>query len=107
MSDVWFATLLVLIGGSAVLKYIWLLFVLFKRIIKMEVFEKGDAVLTPDGPGVINYKRMSSLDLSRVAAYSVILNSKRDRLGYEGSLYSADLVKCLVAEWEKEEHAKV
>lgn len=53
-------------------------------------FERFDRVLTPGGKGRINYKRMEPPNYSKVAAYSVILDSTATP-----TIYPADQVVAL------------
>lgn len=56
-------------------------------------FEKGDRVNTPFGPGTIAFKRMAAPTYSEAQAYSVVLDEKADRIGYTGTMVSADDVE--------------
>lgn len=57
------------------------------------MFNKGDRVNTPLGPGLVNYLRMDHLgDLTKIAAVSVLLDSRvltdfYDR--YSGTIFPA------------------
>jgi hypothetical protein len=55
----------------------------------MITFEQGQRVVTPHGPGAVAYVRMAAPDYARPEAYSVVLDSQRNRPGYAGSMYSA------------------
>jgi hypothetical protein len=54
------------------------------------VFETGDRVLTPCGPGTVVSKRMSPPDYSQVASYSVKVDVNANNPIYVGTVYSAD-----------------
>ena len=54
--------------------------------------QKGDRVNTAWGPGTVAYVRMASPDYTTVDAVSVVLDSKRTRPGYSGTIVApADL----------------
>lgn len=52
-------------------------------------FESGQKVMTPLGPGVVQYKRMAPPDYYKVAAYSVRLDSKASDPKYNGTIFPA------------------
>lgn len=56
-------------------------------------FDVGDRVITPGGPGKVVYWRFGSPDFSQVVAYGVLLDSKKDTYGYNGTVYSYKSVK--------------
>lgn len=58
-------------------------------------FGSGDKVMTPGGPGVVQYCRMAPPDFLKVAVYSVKLDTAIHNPNYNGSLYPADQVKSL------------
>ena len=58
-------------------------------------FQPRDRVITPNGPGVIVSMRMAPPNYSKAESYSVILDSKRNQLGYSGSVYPAEQVQAL------------
>ena len=49
-------------------------------------FDVGDRVITTKGPGVVSYRRMLPPNYVEVATYSIILDSKKDKPNYAGSL---------------------
>ena len=60
------------------------------------MFDQGDRVDTPGGPGTVVYKRMAAPDFVEVAVYSVKLdNSHYSPNGSTGTLYQAKQVKAL------------
>lgn len=56
------------------------------------MFNAGDRVETPDGPGEVYYRRMAPPHYSEVGFYSVKLDSKKSNRNYTGSIYSANEV---------------
>lgn len=64
------------------------------------MFDKGDRVNTPQGPGKVVYRRMDHLgDINQVAAYSVALDHKVEACNhppfpsYSGTIFPAGEVK--------------
>jgi len=56
----------------------------------------GDRVSTSLGPGTVAYVRMDVLvDIRRIAAVSVVLDSRKDRLGYSGTIFDVSKVENL------------
>jgi hypothetical protein len=53
-------------------------------------FQSGDRVLTPYGAGEVVYRRMAPPSYTEVASYSVRLDSKREVVGYEGTIVAAE-----------------
>lgn len=56
------------------------------------MFDKGDRVTTPGGPGKVVYRRMKPPTYSEVDVYSVKLDTTENP-SYYGSLYPADKVE--------------
>lgn len=60
------------------------------------MFDKGDRVNTPNGPGSVIYKRMAGPDYTRVAMYSVCLDYRKAESeqppfpNYSGSAFPAE-----------------
>lgn len=52
-------------------------------------FTRGERVMTPNGPGRVNYVRMAPPDFSKVEAVSVVLDRHLDRPSYAGTIYPA------------------
>lgn len=52
-------------------------------------FEKGQRVNTPLGPGTVAYQRLAAPDYRDAEAVSVVLDDRRDRYGYTGTLFAA------------------
>jgi hypothetical protein len=67
-------------------------------------FNAGDRVNTPFGPGKVVYKRMAPPTYSQAEAYSVKLDEKADRIGYSGTMFSADDVESADCPHCGEEH---
>lgn len=63
-----------------------------------KVFDKGDRVMTPGGPGEVVYKRMAPPTYSEVEVYSVCLDAKKAASeqppfpSYTGTIYKAEMV---------------
>lgn len=63
------------------------------------MFDKGDRVLTPEGPGTVAYKRMKGPTYAEVECYSVCLDHKKAACeqppfpSYTGTIFPAELVK--------------
>lgn len=63
------------------------------------MFDKGDRVMTPLGPGAVAYRRMAPPTYSEVEVYSVCLDSKKAESekppfpSYTGTIFKADQVK--------------
>ena len=52
------------------------------------MFDRGDKVMTPQGSGIVVYKRMDHLnDITQVASYCVILDKHKGT--YTGTLFLA------------------
>ena len=60
------------------------------------MFQENERVVTPGGAGIVLWVRMAAPDYDRPAAVSVLLDAKRDRFGYRGTVYAADDVQKLV-----------
>lgn len=58
-------------------------------------FQKGQRVQTPSGPGTVAYQRMGPPNYSKPIAVSVVLDAKRDKPGYSGTMFDAKKVKPL------------
>ncbi len=58
----------------------------------VDLFDKGDKVLTPGGTGVVSWRRMAGPDYSQAASYSVMLDSELSNPRYNGTVYPADKV---------------
>jgi hypothetical protein len=57
-------------------------------------FDKGDVVITPQGPGTVIYKRMSAPTYATVEVYCVCLDSKKlESASYSGTIYKASQVQ--------------
>ena len=62
------------------------------------MFDKGDRVMTPQGPGVVIYRRMAGPDYRNVEAYSVCLDHKKAASekppfpSYTGTVFPAEEV---------------
>ena len=62
----------------------------------IQIFETGDEVMTPGGKGKVLYRRMMSSNLTKVAVYSVKLDSvDTDTSLSNGTTYHANEVKKL------------
>jgi len=57
------------------------------------MFDKGDRVMTPHGPGEVSYKRMAPPTFSEAAVYSVRLDSHKGEHTYTGTIFQADHVQ--------------
>ena len=57
------------------------------------MFDTGDRVMTPHGPGEVVSKRMAPPTFSEVQVYSVCLDSKKGQGTYTGTIFKADQVK--------------
>lgn len=57
------------------------------------MYDKGDRVITPHGPGSVVYKRMAPPTFSEVAVYSVKLDSHKGEPSYSGTIFQAEHVK--------------
>lgn len=63
------------------------------------IFDKGDRVMTPDGPGSVVFRRMGGSFYADVKAYSVCLDHKKAESekppfpSYTGTMYPASDVK--------------
>jgi len=60
--------------------------------IKNRIFEPGERVTTPLGPGTIVYKRMAPPAYAEPEAYNVFLDDKKEIPGYTGTIIGAALV---------------
>ena len=58
-------------------------------------FRQGDRVSTPHGPGTVAYVRMAPPSYSEIDAVSVVLDGKRDRPGYTGTILDSAQVKAI------------
>lgn len=62
------------------------------------MYDKGDRVMTPCGPGSIVYKRMAAPTFQEVDVYSVFLDSRKAEMekppfpSYSGTIFKAALV---------------
>lgn len=65
------------------------------------MFDKDDRVSTPQGPGTVVYRLMSSSDFSKVSAYSVCLDARKQKeikspfTSYTGTIIPAAQVQSL------------
>lgn len=63
------------------------------------MFDRGDKVMTPMGPGTVVYRRMASPSYAEVDAYSVALDHKVAEAqkppfpSYSGTVFPAEQVK--------------
>lgn len=63
------------------------------------MFDKGNRVITPGGPGEVVYRRMAPPTYAEVDVYSVCLDSKKAESEkppfptYTGTIYKAEQVK--------------
>lgn len=53
------------------------------------MFDRGDRVTTPLGPGTVAYQRMAPPTYSVPEAVSVVLDDRRLRPGYSGTIFPA------------------
>ena len=58
----------------------------------MNIYLKGDIVLTPQGFGKVAYIRMRSPNYSEIEAVSVVLDSKMWETGYTGTIFPSSEV---------------
>ena len=56
----------------------------------MAEFDRGDRVLTPYGKGTVAYKRMGPPTYSKAIAYSVVLDNRKNEIGYSSMVIPAD-----------------
>jgi len=65
----------------------------------MKQFDRGDKVMTPLGPGKVNYKRMAAPTYAEAEVYSVLLDDKVEATkhppypSYSGTIFPAEDVK--------------
>jgi hypothetical protein len=52
-------------------------------------YEQGQRVTTPLGPGTVAYQRLAAPDYTEAEAVSVVLDDRRERYGYTGTLFAA------------------
>lgn len=61
-------------------------------------FAPGTRVHTPHGNGSVAYIRMAPPSYATVEAVSVVLDGRRDRPGYSGTMYAVDDVRIIKGE---------
>lgn len=66
-----------------------------QRLVEGGGFTKGQRVKTPMGPGSVAYQRMAPPTYSKPQAVSVVLDSKRGKGNYTGTIFDASKVKPL------------
>lgn len=67
-----------------------------------KVFKKGDRVSVKGKSGSVAFVRMAGPSYSSPQAYSVVMDDKKSRAGYTGSMYAAKDVKALKESMEQQ-----